>query len=264
MDESTSQSQKLHLDPDPNEWFHSARRRQLEADLEGARATLAVAGLLPRAIEAWIRQQLAAEAPWDALTRSETIKAQEQQWRAKHEPESFGLLDAEVAVKLAVAPGCLHWADAQWGHRLENLFLQRKTELDRASCRLLRVTDKGLALELYHRIKAGEETFEILAQRFGEGPERLQAGLIPLQPLARLPMGLGNVLTRLEPGQLLQPTRLGNQIAVVQLEKWEPARFDEHSRRFLLSAELNQWLLAAGALALAHLRCMDRFQAILP
>ena len=252
------------LDPDPALWLSPLRLQQLETDLLAARSTLAIAGLLPRVVDLWLRQQLAAEAPWSQQDRQQAISAREQEWRTKADPAALGLLDREIATKLAVMPGCQSWAEARWGHRLETLFLQRKHQLDRASCRMLRVADKGLALELYHRIKAGEESFAALAHRFGEGPERAQAGLIPLQPLSSMPLGLGKVLPRLEPGELLPPSRLGEQVALVQLEQFKPARFDAASRQRLLAAELDQWLKAAGALALAHLRCPHRVEAVIP
>ena len=252
------------LDPDPPEWLSPVRLEQLEADLLQARSTLAVAGLLPRAIEMWLRQQLALEAPWSPDDRQQAIAAREPDWRSKVDPKSLGLHDSEVEYKLAVGPGCLIWAEARWGHRLETLVLQKKQQLDRASCRLLRVADKGLALELYHRIKAGEESFAVLAQRFGEASERSQGGLIPLQPLAAMPLGLSKVLPRLEPGELLPPTRLGEQVALVQLEQFKPARFDHSCRQRLLAAELDDWLTATGALALAHLMCPHRIDVVIP
>ena len=252
------------LDPDPAEWLTPARLEQLLLDLGAARACLAVAGQLPRAVEAWLRQQLAAEAPWPEGELEQLLEQRRGGWLAKVNPDALGLLEPEVAIKLAVAPGCSRWAKARWGHRLETLFLERKAQLDRASCRLLRVADKGLALELYHRIKAGEQSFALIAQRFGEGPERSQAGLIPLQPLASMPLGLAKVLPRLEPGELLPPTRLGEHVAVVQLETWKPARFDAASQEALLAGELDRWLKAAVPLAVAHLRCPHRLQAVIP
>ena len=264
MPDTPAPAPKAPLDPDPAQWLSPQRLERLEVDLLAARPTLAVAGLLPRAVEMWLRQQLAAEAPWRPEARAAAIEAREVAWRDTANLEALGLLDSEVATKLAVAPGCHSWAEARWSHRLETLFLQRKEQLDRASCRLLRVADKGLALELYHRIKAKEESFEALAGRYSEGPERAQGGLIPLQPLAGMPLGLGKVLSRLEPGELLAPTRLGEQVAIVQLEVFKPARFDDASRQQLLAAELEQWLLATGALALAHLRCSHRLDAVIP
>ena len=253
-----------HFNPAPEEWLSHERLRLLEDQLGPARSSLAIAGLLAKAVELWLRQQLAAEAPWSAEERRAVIEARREAWLASPDPATQGLLDPELATKLAVVPGCLRWAEAHWGHRVETLFLERKEQLDRASCRLLRVADKGLALELYHRIKAGEESFASLAFRYGEGPEQQQGGLIPLQPLAAMPMGLGGVLANLQPGELLPPTRLGEQVALVQLETFQPASLDATSRKLLLGGELNLWLASAGALALANLRCPQRIEPITP
>ena len=253
-----------NFDPAPEEWLSPQRLRLLDEQLGPARSSLAIAGLLAMAVERWLRQQLAAEAPWSAEERQAVIEARREAWLASHDPAGQGLLDAEVDTKLAVAPGCQGWAEAHWGHRVETLFLERKEQLDRASCQLLRVADKGLALELYHRIKAGEESFATLAFRYGEGPEQQQGGLIPLQPLAAMPMGLGGVLTKLEPGELLPPTRLGQQVALVQLETFQPAVLDASSRQLLLGDELNRWLASAGGLVLAHLKSPQRIEAIIP
>ncbi len=252
------------LDPDPAEWLTPARLDQLLNDLGNARHCLAVGGLLRRVVESWLRQQLAAEAPWPQGEPEQQIEQRRGSWLAKVDPDALGLLEPEVAIKLAVAPGCHCWAEARWGHRLETLFLERKAQLDRASCRLLRVADKGLALELFHRIKAGEVSFAAVATTHGEGAERSQAGWIPLQPLASMPLGLASVLPRLVPGELLPPTRLGKQVAIVQLEQWKPARFDAASQEALLSDELGRWLKTAVDLAVAHLRCPNALEAVIP
>ena len=261
---SPSPVPQLSLDPDPAEWLSPARLQQLDSDLLAARSTLALAGLLPRAVDFWLRQQIAAEAPWSSEERLSAIASRESGWKASVDLATLGLLDSEVPLKLAVAPGCHHWAEARWGHRLETLFLERKGDLDRASCRLLRVRAKGLALELFHRVKAGEDTFASLARRFGDGPEQSNDGLIPLQPLSSMPLGLAKVLPKLEPGELMPPSRLGQHFALVQLEQFKPARFDDSSRQRLLAAELDVWLKITGGLALAHLRCPHNIDSVVP
>ena len=246
------------MDPNPADWLNASRRKRLEDELGAARSILAVGGLLPRAINLWLRQRVSEEAPWSASERDQVIAGLESAWREHADIASKGLLDCEVSFKLSVAPGCEAWAFGHWEHRLETLFLSKKDLLDRASCRLLRVSDKGLALELYHSIKAGEQSFANCATLYGEGPERFSAGLIPLQPLSSMPLGLAKVLPNMKPKELLQPRRVGKVFAVVQLETWLPARFDGRCRRELINAELDQWLELVGALALSHLVCCDQ------
>lgn len=245
---------KAFLQPDPEEWFDSARLKILEEDLSAASDTLAIAGLLPSVLNHWLRQQLALDAPWSLEDRKQAIEERQEEWLKKVNTRLLGLREHEIALKLAVSPGSEAWARNQWEHRLETLFLKCKDKLDRASCRILLVSDKGLALELYHRIKAGEADFDSVARRFSNGAERTQGGLITLRPLASMPLGLGKVLPRLDLGELLPPCKLGENFAVVQLEDWQPARFDDHSKRSLLSMELDNWLQVAGDLAMNHLR----------
>lgn len=252
------------LDPNPAEWLNASKRKRLENDLGAARSTLAIGGLLPRAINLWLRQRVSEEAPWSVSEREQVVSGLESAWREGANIDSKGLLDAEVSFKLSVSPGCEAWAHGHWAHRLETLFLSKKALLDRASCRLLRVSNKGLSLELYHSIKAGEQSFANTATLYGEGPERLSAGLIPLQPLSSMPLGLAKVLPNMKPKELLQPRRLGNFFAVVQLETWSPARFDSKCRQLLINAELDQWLDLVGALALSHLMCCDQIDIVVP
>ena len=136
----------------------------------------------------------------------------------------------------------LAWAHAQWGHRLDSLFLQRKDRLDQASCRLLRVKQQGLALELYHRLLAEEATFEQVSQEFGVGSERFQGGLLKQQGLASFPGNLGQLLRKLKPGQLSKPLQVGKLFAIVKLENFVSAVHGDSSTQLLLELELDQWV----------------------
>jgi len=154
------------------------------------------------------------------------------------------LTEAEVRAKLRVAPALARWSRQQWGHRVESLYLKRKALLDRASCRLLRLSDKNLALELYHRIKAGETSFERAARDFGQGPESQVGGLIPLQPLENMPYGLAPLMTRLEKGRLSMPLRLASGFCLVQLESFQPAQLNAETEDLLLAEQLRVWIEA--------------------
>ena len=241
------------LDPDPSEWLNQ-RLEKLFRDLHSACSTLAVAGLLPKVVTLWVRQELAIEAPLSTEQKENIISTLVPVFIEKYDYESLGLLKDEVPVKVCVAPACEAWAEAMWGHRLETLFLQSKDKLDSASCRVLQVSDKGLAMELFYRIKAGEQTFETLASQYSEGKERFNGGLIPLCSLSSMPLGLGKLLPDLDIGELLPPSRVGNKIVLVQLVESKPARFDSRNCKTLLNIELDKWLKTVEQLALSHLR----------
>lgn len=250
------------FDPDPVIWLTESRLKQLERDLLSSRYTLALGGGLVTALRDWLRQQLALEAPWSDEERSKIISERKKKWKNKLNLEDLGLSNIELGVALCVDPGCEAWAAHQWNHRLESLFLKHKSELDCASCRLLRVSDKGLAIELYHQIKSKENSFDVLSFRYGMAPEKNNGGLIPLQQLSKLPYGLDKILPKLSPGEVLRPQRLGEHLALVQLETWQPAVFNEASKRMLLTAELEKWLEAAGKIVLAHLKCAHSIEVV--
>jgi parvulin-like peptidyl-prolyl isomerase len=197
-------SDTYQLDPAPEEWLSAARIDNLLAELGDAVSLMSQAGVLPDVLNYWIRREL-------------------------------GETEGNPS-------GSISWARCQWGHRLDSLFLMRKDWLDQASCRLLRVNQQGLALELYHRLLNEEATFVQLSQQFGVGPERFHGGLYKLQTLNNLPGGLGQLLRKLEPGELTKPMRIGEQFGLIQLTDFVPATHGEASSLKLLELELQRWV----------------------
>lgn len=222
---------------------------QLHRLLSESLELLALSGQLPSVLGYWVRLELSREAAadegiWPSQEREVEVATLRDAWLAKRDPEATGLNEEQLVCKLSVQPGSLRWARFHWHQRLDSLFLARKAELDKASCRLLRLSDKFLAQELYYRVLAKEASFEELAARFGEGPERSQAGLIPMQSLSGMPLGLEKVLPSLSPGEVTSPQRLGNGFALVQLLQWQPVSRDADIDRVLLKHELQAWVRA--------------------
>ena len=245
------------LDPAPQYWLTLERLQCLEADFGNVVPLLLMSGLLNKTLDYWVRLEVAQEVLasnyWPEDERKQELDTLEQNWRRLHDPVELGLSDQQLRDKLLVSPCCRHWARKQWQQRLETLYLERKQLLDQASCRLLRVSDKHLALELYHRIRAREANFESLSLEYGEGPERFKGGLLKLQPLAQMPLGLSPLLNRMEVGELLSPQRLGEGFVLVQLERFEPAPLDSATEEVLLAQELRTWLEQIVLCLRAHL-----------
>ncbi len=197
-------SETFHLDPSPEEWLSSSRIDKLRSDLGNAVSLMSSAGVLRSVLIYWIRCELG---------------------ETEDDPS---------------AP--ILWARSQWEHRLDGLFLQRKDWLDQASCRILRVNNQGLALEVYHRLQAQEATFSELSEQFGIGPEKFHGGLFKQQPLTTLPTGLGKFLRKLRPSEFTKPLKIGDQFVIVQLVDFVPAELGEASALKLLELELQRWL----------------------
>ena len=229
-------------EPDPSHWLSDTRLKLLEQHLGICAPTLRQAGLWRAALGYWVRWQASLDAVWPADEEKAVLVQLEDDWLSRNSLSEACLDIDELRSKLRVTPAVQLWSRQQWGHRLETLYLQSKSKLDRASCRLLRLSNKNLAQELYHRVKAGEASFEAVARQFGEGPERTQGGLMPIMPLGEMPFGLAPLLERLEPGKLSNPLRLNQGFCLVQLEIFKPSKLDPPTEELLLAEQLRLWI----------------------
>ena len=143
---------------------------------------------------------------------------------------------------MIVAQSCSNWTRSNWDHLVSSVYLERKNSLDKASCNLIRVKDKNLALELYYRVKEEEESFTDISYQFGKSPERESGGLITLRSLEALPYGLSAVLPKIKVGECSKPFRIGSDFGFVQLLKFQSASLDEPTRLFILEEMFNHWL----------------------
>ena len=101
------------LDPDPNIWLDNDRIRFLNYTLSPLFPFLQSTNLCYQVLRASIRKEIEREA------------------------EHFeSIYDKPL----------LNWSNAQWGHRLETMYLQNKIKLDKIDCRLLSVSDKKFIL----------------------------------------------------------------------------------------------------------------------
>jgi len=131
---------------------------------------------------------------------------------------------------------------ATWGHKLESYFLERKALLDRVIYSLIRTQDPGIAQELYFRIREGEQSFAELARQYSQGPEAETGGLIgPIELSVPSPVQ-AQMLRLCQPGQLCPPTRLGDWLVIVRLQKFIPAQLDATMRQRLLNECFSIWL----------------------
>ncbi len=134
-----------------------------------------------------------------------------------------------------------------WGNKLESYFLGRKQQLDRVVYSLIRVKDPYLAQELYFRVQEGEQSFSEIAREYSEGPEAETGGLLGPVDLGVPHPALAKMLLRSKPGELLAPTRLGDWVVVVRLEKYLPAQLDEVMRQRLLNELFDRWVKTEGS-----------------
>ncbi|NEQ99336.1 MAG: peptidylprolyl isomerase [Cyanothece sp. SIO2G6] len=129
-----------------------------------------------------------------------------------------------------------------WGPKVESYFLERKGSLDKVIYSLIRTKDVGIAQEIYFRINDGEQTFAELAREYSQGPEADTDGLIGPVELNVPHPSLATILSRSQPGELSPPTRVGDWMVIVRLERFIPCQMDDAMRQRLLEEQFKGWL----------------------
>ncbi|MEB3360317.1 MAG: peptidylprolyl isomerase [Synechococcales bacterium] len=131
---------------------------------------------------------------------------------------------------------------ATWGPKLESYFLDRKGKLDKVIYSLIRTKDLGIAQELYFRILEEEQSFAESAREFSQGPEAQTDGLIGPVELSVPHPALAQLLSLSQPGDLCPPTRVGEWMVIVRLERFIPAQLDDAMRQRLLNECFKEWI----------------------
>lgn len=126
--------------------------------------------------------------------------------------------------------------------KVDSYFLQRKSQLDRASYSVLGVKSFHLAQELFLQVQDGEANFSELITQYSEGKEDENNGLIGPHELSIPHPILAAKLRLLKPGQLADPLQIANWFILLKLEKYFPAKLDEKMRIRLVEELYNSWI----------------------
>lgn len=243
---------KLQAPPEPrlDDWSSTERMEQLCQELRPAKDALLWSGQLETVVKGWVRRQLV-----DEVVQSGAYVPSSDQQESEPCPPHWSRSVHEAWLHQDQA--LLAWAELQWGHGLESVYLARKAGMDRVTLRMIRVSDAGLSMELYHRVKAGESTLEQLSWMFGEGAERFKGGLIKNQRLDALPPAMVPLLVNLHSYEVQKPRALGKQYMLFQLLERQPLVFDQDSRSQLLMEQLQLWESPLIERLVAHLTSRD-------
>ncbi|HAX76946.1 MAG TPA: peptidylprolyl isomerase [Cyanobacteria bacterium UBA11372] len=131
---------------------------------------------------------------------------------------------------------------ATWERKLYSYFLNRKSLLDKAIYSLIQTKDVGIANELYFRIKEGEQSFSEVAREFSQELGAETGSLLGPIELGKISSRLAKMLYVSRTGQLWPPTRVGEWVVIVRLEKLIPAQLDEAMSQQLLNELFERWL----------------------
>ncbi|MDA9149327.1 peptidylprolyl isomerase [Synechococcus sp. AH-229-G18] len=129
-----------------------------------------------------------------------------------------------------------------FGHRAEQRFLERKTQLDKVIYSLIRVQDHGLAQELYLQISGGENSFSDLASEHSQGPEKNTQGIVGPTPLTKNHPKVVEILRSGQDGQLFAPIRIEPWSLIIRRESLQPAVFNEQTKIMMTQELFDSWV----------------------
>ena len=120
-----------------------------------------------------------------------------------------------------------NWCMDEFAERIPNYYLEKKAILDKAKYSLIRVTSENLANELYIRIKEQESTFEEIANKYSEGPEKQTAGLIGPESISSVHPTLAKLLQISKEGQIWSPKKIEKWWIILRLNLLQRTALDE-------------------------------------
>lgn len=221
---SAPETSSTIIDPNPSEWLDDNRIRFLNFTLAPLFSLLKSSKLSDQVLLAWLRNEV----------------------------------EKEVNPHESIYDECLlNWSHKHWGRKLEALYLKNKSKLEKVNCRILTVPDKNLSYEIYHRLKANEESFNNLSLKYAIGPERFRGGRFENQPLSNFPKALQSQLRLMEEGSVLKPFAYNDGYAILVLDRRTSVEFDQTTRELLLKLEFDHWTKAMLPFLERHLSIQD-------
>ena len=118
--------------------------------------------------------------------------------------------------------------------QIKDYFYKRKRDLDQVVYSMLRLSDIGLAEELYLRLKNGESSISELAHKYSLGPEKYTKGIVGPMPLSKANEQIRAISNKENIGKLNKPIVVQNTIIISIVE---------HIIEATLTPEMEQKLL---------------------
>ena len=168
--------------------------------------------------------------------------------------ERQSISEPQMSQRLFHALQLEQFKQATFNPRVEPLFLERKSNLDRVMYSMLRVSERAKAFELHLRLEEEEATFADLASTYSEGSERKVNGLIGPMELGRINPVLGERLRMSSPGQLWPPFEAEGWWVLLRHERHLPAQLDPPMQQRLLNEMYEIWMRDEVSAVLAELQ----------
>lgn len=221
--------------PYPRDWMNEARRSEVRELVDQRMDFWIKTKLLDKIIRAWVKEEILQESiHGDFINSGNNLDDQ----NLKRDIASLSLDE-----RLNLEKQLYHsWSEFHWGDTIHSYFLDNKSDYDQASVRVLLFKDKGLAVEVYHQLRAQELTFETAYSLYSEDVPSSKRGLFDSTTVNQLPFGLNRLIPRLMPNEITSPLKISKKYAIINLLSFMPAKFDQKTKASILSKKLNTWV----------------------
>ena len=113
-----------------------------------------------------------------------------------------------------------NYCNKYFSKEIETKSFSQKNKEDIVSYSLLRVSEEGLANQLYLQLTEENANLKELINKYSEGPEKNSNGIIGPSPITKSHPILVKQLRSAEQGQLLKPFKIENWWLIVRLESF--------------------------------------------
>lgn len=133
------------------------------------------------------------------------------------------------------------FAKTEWGKKANKIFLEDTDRFEIIQAKIIRISSKEIATELYFRVKTGEQSFDMASYVYGEGFEREKGGRINCC-VKEFPYGLGKYIKQLDEGELTKPVRVKNFFVIVEMTKKINASYNEAVEKDICMKLFSDWV----------------------
>lgn len=199
-----------------------------------------------------------AESVVLSLIRERTELSDEEQKRCvseylkskdiKNQDELAGHLEAnfiseDEMISISTTKACLElFAASHFSEQVEREFLEKKEALDLIEYSLIRVQDEDLCNEIYHQITEDNVSFRELSNRYGEGPESSNSGMIGPVPINKAHPELASRLRTSPVNTVSRPFKVDKWWLIARVNAVKPATLDPETTSLIQRDLTARWL----------------------
>tara|TARA_E500000331_G_C17230327_1_gene702319 strand:+ start:523 stop:1266 length:744 start_codon:yes stop_codon:yes gene_type:complete len=162
--------------------------------------------------------------------------------------------ESEMEINLYKSLKIEKFKNEKFADKVEDVFLKRKSDLDRVTYSLIRSKSRDKISELNMRLKEEEDTFSELSSEFSEGVENVLHGLIGPIEISKVNPVIAERLKASKSGQLWPPFECEGWWVLLRHERFIPSTLNIEMRNRLINELYEVWIASKIKTALNTLK----------